>query len=86
MDKPDLTPLQALRGGFVDAAAPEQLPARLRGEERSSPKREIEPIPFRLTHQDLHAMRRDEHVRIRDAWIKDPPKGFAKYPASSNWP
>ena len=67
----------AIKIGAVNAAIEAEW-ARLRVEERSNPKKEIEAIPFRLTHQDLHAMRRDEHVRIRDAWIKDPPKGFAK--------
>jgi integrase len=36
------------------------------------------PEPFRLTHQDLHALRRDEHVRIRDRWMPEPPAGFGK--------
>jgi integrase len=67
----------AITIGAVNAAIEAEW-ARLRVEQRSNPKLEIEPIPYRLTHQDLHAMRRDEHVRIRDAWIKDPPKGFAK--------
>jgi site-specific recombinase XerD len=67
----------AIKIGAVNAAIEAEW-VRLRVEQRSNPKKEIEPIPYRLTHQDLHAMRRDEHVRIRDAWIKDPPKGFAK--------
>src|SRR3954469_23250383 len=29
------------------------------------------PEPFKLTHQDLHALRREEHVRIRDWWMPE---------------
>ena len=36
------------------------------------------PEPFKLTHQDLHALRREEHTRVRDHWIKDPPTGFRR--------
>jgi hypothetical protein len=36
------------------------------------------PDPFKLTHQDLHALRREEHTRIRGHWIQEPPTGFAK--------
>lgn len=36
------------------------------------------PEPFKLTHQDLHALRREEHTRIRDSWMPEPPIGFAK--------
>lgn len=36
------------------------------------------PEPFKLTHQDLHALRKEEHTRIRDHWMKEPPTGFAK--------
>ncbi|OSJ32167.1 hypothetical protein BSZ19_20240 [Bradyrhizobium japonicum] len=43
-----------------------------------SPQREVVPDPFKLTHQDLHALRAAEHVEIRNAWIKDPPNGFRK--------
>ncbi len=45
--------------------------------------REIEPAPFKLTHQDLHALRGAAHVEIRDAWIKEPPTGFRKLRLSS---
>ncbi|WP_027572896.1 DUF6538 domain-containing protein [Bradyrhizobium sp. WSM1743] len=36
------------------------------------------PEPFKLTHQDLHALRKEEHTRISDHWMKEPPTGFAK--------
>ncbi|UPJ28962.1 DUF6538 domain-containing protein [Bradyrhizobium sp. CW1] len=36
------------------------------------------PEPFKLTHQDLHALRRDEHTRVRDHWMPEPPTGFNK--------
>jgi site-specific recombinase XerD len=36
------------------------------------------PEPFRLTHQDLHALRREEHERIRDRWMPEPPTGFGR--------
>ncbi|WMT76319.1 DUF6538 domain-containing protein [Bradyrhizobium sp. Ash2021] len=39
---------------------------------------ELEPAPFKLTHQDLHALRAAAHLNIRDAWIKEPPTGFRK--------
>jgi hypothetical protein len=65
--------------GAVNAAIEAEW-ARLRAEgvPGSNPKKEFEPEPFRLTHQDLHALRRDEHIRTRNAWITDPPEGFGK--------
>ena len=36
------------------------------------------PEPFKLTHQDLHALRREEHMRIRDRWMPEPPTGFGR--------
>ncbi|MHC4053327.1 DUF6538 domain-containing protein [Bradyrhizobium sp. 25ACV] len=36
------------------------------------------PVPYKLSHQDLYALRREEHTRIRDCWMKDPPTGFGK--------
>jgi integrase len=36
------------------------------------------PEPFKLTHQDLHALRREEHTRIRDRWMPEPPTGFGR--------
>jgi hypothetical protein len=36
------------------------------------------PEPFKLTHQDLHALRRERHTQIRDHWMQDPPTGYAK--------
>lgn len=38
----------------------------------------VVPEPFKLTHQDLHALRREEHVRIRDRWMPEPPTGFGR--------
>jgi hypothetical protein len=38
----------------------------------------VAPEPYKLTHQDLHALRAEEHKRIREAWIQDPPTGFRK--------
>jgi hypothetical protein len=52
--------------------------ARLRAGGPPGPARELDPPPFKLSHQDLHALRRDEHIRVRNAWIKDPPEGFGK--------
>jgi hypothetical protein len=34
--------------------------------------------PHELSHQDLHALRAEEHIRIRAHWSKNPPTGFAK--------
>lgn len=36
------------------------------------------PEPFKLTHQDLHALRREEQSRIRDRWMPEPPTGFGR--------
>jgi integrase len=65
--------------GAVNAAIEAEW-ARLRaaGVPNSKPKKEFEPEPFKLTHQDLHALRAEEHKRIRDTWIQDPPTGFGK--------
>ncbi|MDP3074883.1 DUF6538 domain-containing protein [Bradyrhizobium sp.] len=59
--------------------------ARLRAGGLPAPgaDRELEPAPFKLTHQDLHALRGAAHVEIRDAWIKEPPTGFRKLRLSS---
>jgi site-specific recombinase XerD len=35
-----------------------------------------EPEPLKLTHQDLHAMRREEHERIRTRHMHEPPTGL----------
>lgn len=50
--------------------------ARLAAEAKrgSKPSSGFEP---RLTHQDLHALRADAHVRIRDAHIAEPGTGLA---------
>jgi site-specific recombinase XerD len=52
-------------------------PAGRRGQAASS-DRDPKPAPFKLTHQDLHALRAAEHTEIREAWIKEPPTGFRK--------
>jgi hypothetical protein len=59
--------------------------ARLRagGLPGPGPDQELEPAPFKLTHQDLHALAALAHLEIRDAWIKDPPTGFRKVRLSS---
>jgi site-specific recombinase XerD len=53
---------------------------RLRAEaaRTSSSPGTFEPEPFKLTHQDLHALRREEHARIRDRWMNEPPTGIGK--------
>ena len=65
--------------GAVNAAIEAEW-TRLRAEAAGA-SNSAEPFvlePFRLTHQDLHALRREEHTRIRNHWIEDPPTGFAK--------
>lgn len=42
------------------------------------PARASVPEPFKFTHQDLHALRRAEHTRVRDRWMPEPPTGFGK--------
>jgi hypothetical protein len=34
--------------------------------------------PHELSHQDLHALRAEEHTRIRDHWMKNPPAGLGR--------
>ncbi len=65
--------------GAVNAAIEAEW-ARLRAEgaQSSIPTKEIELPAFGLTHQDLHALRREEHTRIRDRWIQEPPTGFGR--------
>lgn len=43
-----------------------------------APARAFVPEPFRLTHLDLHALRGEEHTRVRDRWMPEPPTGFGK--------
>ncbi|WP_213740407.1 DUF6538 domain-containing protein [Bradyrhizobium sp. dw_411] len=59
--------------------------ARLRATAVRMPESEapLVPEPFKLTHQDLHALRRDEHLRIRNRWMPEPPTGFARLRMSS---
>ena len=70
--------------GAVNAAIEAEW-ARLRadGPPAREPDRALEPAPFKLTHQDLHALRGAAHLNIRDAWIKEPPTGFRKLRLSS---
>ena len=65
--------------GAINAAIEAEW-ARLRAEGTQSSilTKEIELPAFGLTHQDLHALRREEHTRIRDRWIKEPPTGFGR--------
>jgi hypothetical protein len=49
--------------------------ARLAAEAKRGPK--AGTAETRLTHQDLHALRGEAHVRIRDAHIANPGTGFA---------
>lgn len=53
---------------------------RLRAEGQRSPAaaRAFVPEPFRLTHLDLHALRGEEHTRVREHWMPEPPTGFGK--------
>jgi integrase len=44
----------------------------------SFPLKEVKLPAFGLTHQDLHALRREEHTRVRDRWIQEPPAGLGK--------
>ncbi|MHC2624005.1 hypothetical protein ACVIW2_006037 [Bradyrhizobium huanghuaihaiense] len=54
--------------------------ARLRAERARppAPARAFVPEPFKLTHLDLHALRGEEHTRVRDRWTQEPPTGFNK--------
>ncbi|MCK1667965.1 DUF6538 domain-containing protein [Bradyrhizobium sp. 153] len=54
--------------------------ARLRAEVARAPQSAETFVfePFKLTHQDLHALRAAEHSAIRNAYFKEPPTGFAK--------
>ncbi|GAA0005879.1 hypothetical protein BRDID11002_58830 [Bradyrhizobium diazoefficiens] len=54
--------------------------ARLRAEAGRGPVQAspAERRPHELSHQDLHALRAEEHVRIREHWSRNPPTGFAK--------
>lgn len=53
--------------------------ARLRAERaRPAAANVFMPEPFKLTHLDLHAMRGEEHMRVRDRWMPEPPTGFNK--------
>lgn len=53
---------------------------RLRAEGQRPPAaaRAFVPEPFRLTHLDLHALRGEEHTRVREHWMPEPPTGFGK--------
>jgi integrase len=65
--------------GAVNAAI-ETRWARLRAEAArgrcSAPP--LVPEPFKLTHQDLHALRGEEQTKMRNHWMKDPPTGFGR--------
>jgi site-specific recombinase XerD len=65
--------------GVVNAAIEAEW-TRLRAEasRASSSAGAFVPEPFKLTHQDLHALRREEHERIRDRWMPEPPTGFGR--------
>lgn len=54
--------------------------AKLRAEmaRPPAPGETFVPAPFRLTHLDLHALRGEEHARIRERWMPEPPTGFNK--------
>jgi hypothetical protein len=54
--------------------------ARLRAQRAHppAPSRAFVPEPFKLTHLDLHALRGEEHTRVRDRWTPEPPTGFNK--------
>src|ERR1700753_441094 len=54
--------------------------ARLRAKAARAPGAAppLVPAPFKLSHQDLHALRREEHTRVRDHWMKEPPTGFGR--------
>lgn len=65
--------------GAVNAAIEAEWGRLRAGAARATgPDRAFVPEPFKLTHQDLHALRKEEHTRIRDHWMKEPPTGFAK--------
>lgn len=53
---------------------------RLRAKRQRPPAaaRAFAPEPFRLTHLDLHALRGEEHTRVREHWMPEPPTGFGK--------
>jgi hypothetical protein len=54
--------------------------ARLRAEVGRAPI-QAKPAARRqheLSHQDLHALRAEEHIRIRESWSRNPPTGFGK--------
>src|ERR1700676_5551905 len=58
--------------GVVNAAIEAEW-ARLRAEAAPAPRpaKKIELEPIKLTHQDLHALRAEEHRRIREIWLQD---------------
>ena len=65
--------------GAVNAAIEaEWAGLRIGASQGPKPAAEVELAPFKLTHQDLHALRREEHTRIRDRWMPDPPTGFGR--------
>jgi len=57
-----------IRIGAVNAAIEAEW-TRLRSEAARAARsaEAFVPEPFRLTHQDLHALRREEHMRVREA-------------------
>lgn len=65
--------------GVVNAAIEAEW-TRLRTEaaRASSSAGSFVPDPFKLTHQDLHALRKEEHTRIRDRWMPEPPTGYGR--------
>jgi integrase len=65
--------------GAVNAAIEAEW-TRLRTEaaRASSSAGSFVPDPFKLTHQDLHALRKEEHTRIRDRWMPEPPTGYGR--------
>jgi integrase len=74
----------SIKIGAVNAAIEAEW-ARLRAGGLPGPAsdEELEPAPFKLSHQDLHALRGAAHLEIRDAWIQNPPTGFRKLRLSS---
>lgn len=53
--------------------------ARLRAERARPPAPKVfVPEPFKVTHLDLHALRGEEHGRVRARFSPEPPTGFNK--------